>query len=113
MPGLKIHKSSFWVRRSSHLYNIVPRIIVCTILQQSSCGSIHETMSRRDSSIKDKLNILETIVKESVAKRDHKGGDDDEVNDSILDLVYRKDGIADLEFITLLAQNAEIASVSF
>jgi len=72
-------------------------------------------MGRRDSSIKDKLSILETIVKESVVKRDHSSDDvdnDDEVNDSMLDLVYRKDGITDLEFITLIAQNAEIASVS-
>jgi len=45
-------------------------------------------------------------------KRDHANGNDDNVNDSILHLVYRRDGIADLEFISLIAQNAEIASVS-
>ncbi|XP_065908218.1 1-phosphatidylinositol 4,5-bisphosphate phosphodiesterase beta-4-like [Dysidea avara] len=80
------------------------------IAEQSYYGSIHETMGRRDSSIKGKLRILETIVQESVVKRDHSNNDDDnDVNDSMLHLVYKKDGIADLEFITLIAQNTEIA----
>jgi len=72
-------------------------------------------MGRRDSSLINKLSILETIVKESVVKKDHSNDDvdhDNEVNYSTLDLVYRRDGIADLEFVTLIAQNAEIASVS-
>ncbi|XP_065917924.1 1-phosphatidylinositol 4,5-bisphosphate phosphodiesterase beta-1-like [Dysidea avara] len=80
------------------------------IAEQSSYGSVHKAMGRSDSSIKEKLSILETIVKESVVKRDHSNDDDnDEVNDSMLHLVYKRDGITDLEFITLIAQNAEIA----
>ena len=74
-------------------------------------------MSRKDSSsIRNRLSILETIVKESVVKRDHSNDDDDDDdddgNDSFLDLVYRRDGITDLEFITLIAQNSEVAGVS-
>ena len=69
-------------------------------------------MSRRCSSVINQLSMLETIVKESVVKRDHTNDDNDKVNYSMLDLVYRKDGIADLEFVTLIAQNAQIASVS-
>ncbi|XP_065908200.1 1-phosphatidylinositol 4,5-bisphosphate phosphodiesterase beta-4-like isoform X2 [Dysidea avara] len=84
------------------------------IAEHSSCGSAHETMSRKDSSsIRNRLSILETIVKESVVKRDHSNDDDDDDdddgNDSFLDLVYRRDGITDLEFITLIAQNSEVA----
>ena len=87
--------------------------ILCLYIQQSSYGSVHKAMGRSDSSIKEKLSILETIVKDSVVKRDHSNDDDnDEVNDSVLHLVYKRDGITDLEFITLIAQNAEIAGVS-
>jgi len=38
--------------------------------------------------------------------------DDDDIDNSILQLVYRKDGIANLEFFTLVAQSAEVATVS-
>ena len=94
-------------------YMYMPRNTIHIVPQQSYYGSIHETMGRRDSSIKGKLRILETIVQESVVKRDHSNNDDDnDVNDSMLHLVYKKDGIADLEFITLIAQNTEIAGVS-
>ncbi|XP_065908152.1 1-phosphatidylinositol 4,5-bisphosphate phosphodiesterase beta-4-like isoform X2 [Dysidea avara] len=80
------------------------------IAEQSSYGSTHETMGRKE---RNKFCILEAIFKESIVRRDHSNDDDDDdevVNDAMLDLVYRRDGIADLEFITLIAQNAEIAS---
>jgi len=38
--------------------------------------------------------------------------DDDDIDNSILQLVYRKDGIANLELFTLVAQSAEVATVS-
>ena len=85
---------------------------MCPYIQQSSYGSTHETMGRKE---RNKFCILEAIFKESIVRRDHSNDDDDDdevVNDAMLDLVYRRDGIADLEFITLIAQNAEIASVS-
>jgi len=69
-------------------------------------------VGRRCSNIINQLTILETIIKGSVVKKGHNNDDVDRVNYSMLDLVYRRDGIADLEFITLIAQNTEIASVS-
>ena len=38
--------------------------------------------------------------------------DDEDIDNCILHLVYRKDGIVNLEFITLVAQNREVANVS-
>ena len=38
--------------------------------------------------------------------------DDDEESSNVLQLVHRKDGIASLEFITLVASNSDIAKVS-
>ena len=38
--------------------------------------------------------------------------DDEDIGNCILQLVYRKDGIVNLDFITLVAQNGEVANVS-
>ena len=98
---------------------------MCSYVQKSS-DALKEKLSRKESNMKDRLGRRESAPrerpgrKESVDrakafKRDYFGDDeddDDEVKDSILHLVYKKDGITSLEFITLVAQNSELANVS-
>ena len=48
-------------------------------------------------------------LKEKLARGDN---DDDDVGYCILQLIHRKDGITNLEFITLVAKNREEANVS-
>ena len=101
-------------------------MVICDCFSvQKSSDALKEKLGRKDSNTKEKFGRRESAPrerpgrKESVErakafKKDYFGDDedDDEVRDSILHLVYRKDGITSLEFVTLVAQNSELASVS-
>ena len=71
-------------------------------------------LDRRESGPSKRPGRKESVDRAKAFKRDYFGDDedDDEVKDSILHLVCRKDGFTSLEFITLVAQNAELANVS-
>ncbi|XP_065908131.1 1-phosphatidylinositol 4,5-bisphosphate phosphodiesterase beta-4-like isoform X2 [Dysidea avara] len=69
-----------------------------------SSGQYHERLNRRESALRDLLFTR----RESIYSP--KECDEESYNNCVLHMVYRKEGIANLEFITLIAQNPEVAS---